>query len=72
MRAMHDTYLFIYLIGTFLAVLLARFTSPEITPTEAFRHDGLIRLYVAYLMFTIAVKFSGGVKPFGDMSFEHW
>lgn len=72
MRLMHDSYLFIHLIATFLAVLLSRFHSPEITPTESFRHDGLIRLYVAYLIFTIADKFSGGIKPFGDLSFEHW
>lgn len=72
MRAMHDTYLFIYLVATFLSVLLARFNSPDISAVDSFRHDGLIRLYVAYLMFTIAVKFSGGVNPFGDLSFEHW
>lgn len=73
MRAMHDAYLFIYLVGTFLAVLLARLNSPEITPTECFRHDGLIRLYVGYLIFTLAAKFSGAASnPFGDLSFEHW
>ena len=75
MRTMHDAYLFIYLVATFLAVLLARFNSPEITATECFRHDGLIRLYVGYLLFTLAKRFSGGgggSNPFGNLSFEHW
>lgn len=74
MHLMHDTYLFIYLMGTFLSVMLARLASPDITPTEAFRHDGLVRLYAAYLLFVLANKFSGSSSssPFGDISFDHW
>ena len=72
MQVMHDAYLFIYLVATFLGVLLARFNSPDITATESFRHDGLIRLYVGYLLFTLARRFSGGLEPCGNISFEHW
>ena len=102
MRIMHDTYMFIYLIANFLAVLLARSVSPDISPTEvrtasyyladddfnlckhvlqlakicsllkqAFRHDGLIRLYTSYLIYMLAVKLHNQ-NPFGDLSFEHW
>lgn len=77
MRIMHDTYLFIYLVANFLAVLLARSVSPDISPTQAFRHDCLIRLYTSYLIYTLATKLygdkDGRKNPFGtDISFEHW
>jgi len=72
MRIMHDAYLFIYLVATFLGVMLARFNSPDILATHSFRHDGLIRMYVAFLLFTLARRFSGGLDPCGNISFEHW
>jgi hypothetical protein len=34
MRIMHDTYLFIYLMASFLSILLSRSMSPDISPTE--------------------------------------
>jgi hypothetical protein len=73
MRAMHDTYLFIYLVASFLSVLLSRSMSPDISQTEAFRHDCLIRLYTSYLIYTLATKLSDrNIFPGVDMSFEHW
>ncbi len=68
MRMMHDAYLFIYLIATFISVMLSK-VNANMNQTQLWRTDGLIRLYVGYLLFVLSERLNP-VKR--SMTFEQW
>jgi hypothetical protein len=67
-RMMHDAYLFIYLIATFISVMLSK-VNADMNQTQLWRTDGLIRLYVGYLLFVLSERLNP-VKR--SMTFEQW
>jgi hypothetical protein len=71
MRIMHDSYVFCYLICTFVAVLISKLHQAKDppSPTQVWRIRCLIRLYVGYLLFTLSDAMNT-VKS--TLSFNQW
>lgn len=71
MRTLHDAYLFIYIMGACISVILSASVSKDNSSSQFFRLESLVRLYIGYLLFQLTEQMNAG-SIMGRLSFEHW
>jgi hypothetical protein len=71
MRLMHNTYLFIYIMGACIGSLVSSNLEGILAPTKAFRLECLTRLYIGYLLHELARSLNSVILT-EDLSFEFW
>ncbi len=71
MRLMHETYLFIYLMGACLGGLVSYSCNNSHVAVKAFRLDCLTRLYMGYMLHELARSINS-VSITRNLTFEFW